>query len=287
MAAEAFKDQTHTRGQLTDLIPQVTELRRPPTHRLSFISDAQPAGLGSQLSLQPGAAPPRHQAWSETRGFTENAAWAVSPEHCSAFLKMMPKAGTSSIFLQPLACPLCQGSLLSFRFDLTLCTSFMPRGTEQAAPPSRKYGALSLFLHARCWSYWNISYHLVTWISSACISLSQGQHLLPPHLFPARDTLPLEHCTHKHQVQSLKGAATCQLTRKLATRSTAQCAPSPKIHIHLLQAMLEQQIYVCWKGFTLGSRGDGKGRRMDLKRLYRAASGERQALEETKHKPKQ
>lgn len=136
----------------------------------------------------------------------------------------------------------------------------MPRWTEQVAPPSRKYGALSLFLCATCWSYWNVSYPLVTWISSACISLSQGQHLLSPHLFPAHDTLPLEHCTHKHQVQSLKGAATCQLTRKLATRSTAQCAPSPKTHIHLLQAVLEQQIYVCWKGFTLGSRGDGKGK---------------------------
>lgn len=54
-------------------------------------------------------------------GFTENAAWAISPERCSAFLKMMPKAGTSSIFLQSLACPLCQGPLLSFRFGLSLC----------------------------------------------------------------------------------------------------------------------------------------------------------------------
>lgn len=51
--------------------------------------------------------------------------------------------------------------------------------------------------------------------------------------------------------------------------------------------------YVCWKGFTLGSRGDGKGSRMDLKRLYSTASGDRHSgrkgshHRETKHKPKQ
>lgn len=47
-------------------------------------------------------------------------------------------------------------------FGLTICTkkqhtllspSFMPGRTEQVAPPSHKYGAMSLFLHARCWSY--------------------------------------------------------------------------------------------------------------------------------------
>ena len=88
--------------------------------------------------------------------------------------------------------------------------------------------------------------------------------------------LPLEHCAHIPQVQSLKGPVMWQFTRKLVTETTPQPAPSLKPHALTSSRPCQSSItFICWKGSTLRSGGEGRESRTDLMRPDCAASRQR------------